>query len=606
MIAPRPPCARSNYATPAGLNIRIRRTGGFTRNRLPARFVGRSAWLTGGGDPIDKTRRLLLCGRLIGIKGLGGFQIACDATDESAVARLRRSKHRGGKPLALMARDLDVVRRYCVVTTDDETAPAKRRGADRHSGCSVPEAAVAASVAPGLGTLGFMLPNTPLHHLLLAGIDTPVVMTSGNQSGEPQCIGNDEALRELHGHRRYLLLHDRDIACRVDDSVVRRMGGAIRMLRRARGYAPAPLKLAGGFVGASCVLAMGGELKNSFCLLRDGQAILSHHMGDLENAARLADYHAIDRAVYCDCSSTSRRRSRLIFIPNTCRPRWARAGASGTARRWMEVQHHHAHLAACMAENGIALDAAGARHRARRARVLATTARCGAANSCWPTIAGSGGWRASSRCRCPAARRRSREPWRNAYAHIGRQWGGRVSFRHYEPDRALPVPGGKPIARAGSNDRARRQRSAGQFLRAAVRRGGGGGWAFAANVCCMKGRRRSSWRRWRRWDAEHAYRSMLCADGGMLMHRTSADVGGVAGRYRCGNTGAGVAARFHTGWPTRSCDYVVLLRTYSGARRRAGRAVGWRVPESHVAGTGNATRLTARAHGADAPGRAGQ
>jgi hydrogenase maturation protein HypF len=193
-------------------------------------------------DAAETAARLLLNGTIIAVKGIGGFHIACDACDADAVERLRTSKHRYDKPFALMARDIDVVRRYCAMTPQDEAllrspvAPIVVLPTEGHE-------RVAAAVAPGQRTLGFMLPYTPLHHLLLERIDRPIVLTSGNLSDEPQCISNDEARRKLAGIADYGLFHDRDIVNRIDDSVTRVLAGEARVLRRARGYAPAPFAL---------------------------------------------------------------------------------------------------------------------------------------------------------------------------------------------------------------------------------------------------------------------------------------------------------------------------------------------------------------------------
>ena len=183
-----------------------------------------------------------------------------------------------------MARDLDVIRRYCTIGAEEERqltgtqAPIVLLSADGPQ--RLPPA-----VAPGLDTLGFMLPTTPLHFLLLQDIDGPLVMTSGNISEEPPVIDDGEARRRLAAIAAYALVHDREIAKRVDDSVVRFADGKSRVLRRARGFAPSPIKLPAGFAAAPELLAMGGELKATFCLLKDGQAVLSQHQGDLENAA---------------------------------------------------------------------------------------------------------------------------------------------------------------------------------------------------------------------------------------------------------------------------------------------------------------------------------
>jgi hydrogenase maturation protein HypF len=304
---------------------------------------------------LESAPALLEHGAILAVKGLGGFQLACDATNEAAVARLRRGKRRDRKPFALMASDMEVIRRYCQVDALSEAllaSPAApivilpAHGAGR----------IAASVAPGVGTLGFMLPNTPLHHLLLRHMPRPIVLTSGNLSDEPQCIDLAQAKARLESVAELFLTHDRDIVQRVDDSVVRIVGGAPRVLRRARGYAPAPISLPPGFDHAAQILAFGGELKNTFCLLRDGQAILSHHIGDLENAGTYADYqHALARY-----QALFGHRPRLLAAdlhPEYLSSKLAREMAGEAGLPLVETQHHHAHIAACLAENQVPLDA---------------------------------------------------------------------------------------------------------------------------------------------------------------------------------------------------------------------------------------------------------
>ena len=308
-------------------------------------------------DAVDAACTLLQNGHhIVAVKGLGGFQLACDATDEVAVARLRSLKRREGKPFALMARDIAIVRRYCrLAMTEEELLQSSGApivimedgGGDR----------VAPSVAPGMRTLGFMLPNTPLHHLLLWRMNRPIVLTSGNLTDEPQCIGNADALARLGGIADYFLLHDRDIARRVDDSVVRRMAGNSRMLRRARGFAPATIPLPLGFAAAPAVLGMGGELKNTFCLVRDGQAIVSHHMGDLEDALTYADYSS-SLASYLQLFEHDPRRIAVDMHPEYLSAKLGEELAQQRSAALTRVQHHHAHIAACMAENGYAIDAA--------------------------------------------------------------------------------------------------------------------------------------------------------------------------------------------------------------------------------------------------------
>ncbi|MDH3605292.1 MAG: carbamoyltransferase HypF, partial [Candidatus Tectomicrobia bacterium] len=240
-------------------------------------------------DDVDGAAMLIQQGQIVAIRGLGGFHLACDATNADAVQQLRARKRRYGKPFALMARDIEMIRRYCRIT-DAETrllqspeAPIVLLTADGPE--RLPEA-----VAPGLTSLGFMLPYTPLHLLIVKQIDRPVVMTSGNLSDEPQIISNDEARAKLNPIVDTMLLHNRDIANRIDDSVVRVINGQPRLIRRARGYAPSAVPLPPGFETAPDLLAYGGELKSTFCLVKNGAAIVSQHQGDLEDVATFEDY----------------------------------------------------------------------------------------------------------------------------------------------------------------------------------------------------------------------------------------------------------------------------------------------------------------------------
>ncbi len=338
---------------------------------------GPKVWLTpavedaAAIDDLETACSLLQQGHILAIKGLGGFHLACDATNVETVALLRERKRRYAKPFALMARDLDVIQHYCHVDDDEAqlltSAPAPIVLLDRKP-ARAGSPPIAAAVAPGMSTLGFMLPYTPLHHLILQTIDFPLVMTSGNQSDVPQCIDNSDAVKQLRGIADYWLLHDRDIRNRVDDSVVRVVSGAARVLRRARGYAPASLPLPPGFESSLQVAALGGELKNTFCLVKDGRAILSQHMGDLENAATYIDYkHNLE--LY---KLLFDHRAEALVIdahPEYLSNKLGHQQAEAMDVPLIKVQHHHAHIAACLAENawplsgakvlGVALDGLG-------------------------------------------------------------------------------------------------------------------------------------------------------------------------------------------------------------------------------------------------------
>jgi len=367
-------------------------------------------------DAIAAAAALIRQGDIVAIKGIGGYHLTCDATDADAVARLRRAKRRDAKPFALMARDLEIIRRYCSVNAAEEReltsvqAPIVLLRADG------PED-LPAAIAPGLRTLGFMLPMTPLHLLLMQEFAAPLVMTSGNLSDNPTVIDDAEARRRLAGIANYAVMHDRKIANRLDDSVVRIMDGKSRALRRARGFAPAPIKLPPGFVHAPELLAMGGELKATFCLVKDGQTVLSQHLGDLENAPTFDDYRNT-LALYGRLFDHAPSAIIIDSHPDYLSSKFGRAEAQRRALPVIEVQHHHAHIAACLAENdypldaptvlGIALDGLG----------------FGDDGMLWGgefLLADYCGYRRVASLKPVAmlgGAQAAREPWRNLYAHL--------------------------------------------------------------------------------------------------------------------------------------------------------------------------------------------
>ncbi|HKP81370.1 MAG TPA: carbamoyltransferase HypF [Pyrinomonadaceae bacterium] len=304
--------------------------------------------------PLDSAIELLKSGKVVAIRGLGGFHLACDATNADAVQRLRQRKHRYGKPFALMARDLDVIRRYCNLTPvhaellQSPEAPIVLIPADGPE--KLPH-----GIAPGLNAVGFMLPYTPLHLLITQRIDQPLVMTSGNISDEPQVTSLDRARSGLRGIADAMLMHNREIANRIDDSVVRIVAGKPSLIRRARGYAPSAVSLPAGFDGAPDLLAFGGELKATFCVLKDGAAILSQHQGDLEDVSTFEDYQK-NLQLY---SKIYDHRPHMLVAdmhPEYLSAKLAKQRSADEQLPLLEVQHHHAHIASCMVENGIALD----------------------------------------------------------------------------------------------------------------------------------------------------------------------------------------------------------------------------------------------------------
>ncbi len=307
---------------------------------------------------------LLLRGGILALKGLGGFQLACDATAAEAVRRLRERKRRPHKPFAVMVASLEEARLYCEILPEEAallTSPQapivllRRRTPDG----AVGRAPVAPEVAPNQRTLGLMLPYTPLHHLLLRDVGRPLVMTSGNLSEEPIAKDNDEALERLAGIADAFLLHDRDIYARYDDSVVQvgrfanpKSGSPtpkLQVVRRARGYAPFPIPLP---FEVGQVFAAGPLLKNTFTLTRERYAFVSQHIGDLENLETLEHYEAA-LATYQRLFRIAPERVVCDLHPDYLSTRFAEdfARAHGLPVP-TRVQHHRAHIAACLADNG--------------------------------------------------------------------------------------------------------------------------------------------------------------------------------------------------------------------------------------------------------------
>lgn len=301
------------------------------------------------GDAITLAAGLLRRGGILAVKGLGGFHLACDAADAGAIALLRARKKRPGKPFALMAREADLA--WMVHATEADLALLRDPAAPvvlMRSRGNLPEI-----LAPGIDTLGVMLPYTPLHHLLLDAFGGPLVMTSGNLSGEPQVIGNDEAREKLSAFTDGFLMHDRDISRRLDDSVER--ADPPMVLRRARGRVPGTLPLPPGFEGAPQVVAYGGQMKAAICLVKNGQALLGHHLGELDEALTWDAFRQAD----ADYAALFDHRPALVAVDlhpdfRATRHGMARAEAEGLILH--RIQHHHAHLVACLAENGWPLD----------------------------------------------------------------------------------------------------------------------------------------------------------------------------------------------------------------------------------------------------------
>jgi len=334
-----------------------------------------------GEGAVSATKELLRQGLIVAVKGLGGFHLACDATNNRALQTLRERKGRVDKPFAIMAFDVATVERFCFVD-DAERALLESRERPILLLRERPDSPISTLVAPGNGYLGVMLPYTPLHYLLLADDDRlasdpflpALVMTSGNYSEEPIIKDNHEALERLSSLADAFLLHNREIHARCDDAVVRVHRGRELPIRRSRGYAPFPVKLP---FPVEQILAVGGELKNTFCLTKDTYAFMSQHIGDMENYETL---QAFEQAVAHFCS-LFRAQPRILahdMHPEYLSTKWARGQVSNFKSQisnlksqtsdsesqspnpesqmkfiLVPVQHHHAHVAACMGEHGL-------------------------------------------------------------------------------------------------------------------------------------------------------------------------------------------------------------------------------------------------------------
>jgi hydrogenase maturation protein HypF len=399
--------------------------------------AGRDAGSPGARDAVHAAALALAGGRIVAVKGIGGYHLACRADDEAAVAALRARKRREEKPFALLAPDLDAARELVRLTAADARALRSVQRpivlARRRAG-----APVAAAVAPRSAELGVMLPYAPLHHLLATDAAAPLVLTSGNVSDEPIAFRDDDARERLGAIADALLVHDRPIHTRTDDSVVRVVRGRTVALRRSRGYVPAGLALP--VPAARPVLACGAELKSTFCLARGRRAWLSHHVGDLtdpetlrsfeEGVAHLARLFAVAPEV----------------VAHDLHPQYL-STAFAEALEGVElvgVQHHHAHLAACLAEHGEEGPAVGA--------IFDGTGH-GADGTAWGgelLAGGLGGFARAGRLwpvRLPGGDRAAREPWRMACAWLQEALGrepdvppalaGRIGERRWRAVAAL-------------------------------------------------------------------------------------------------------------------------------------------------------------------------
>lgn len=365
-------------------------------------------------DPLASFVETLTTGKIGALKGLGGFHLVCDATNEIAVKELRRRKARDEKPFALMVANAETAAQFCEIDSLERSLLlSSRRPIVLLRKRTQPETAIAEAVAPGNPCFGVMLPYTPLHHLLLRAVDgSPLLMTSGNRSDEPIAYLDEDAISRLGPIADVFLSHNRPIHVRCDDSVTRVIDGNESPIRRSRGYAPDAVRLP-----MSCprpILAVGGQLKNVFALGRDRQAVLSHHMGDLDHWDA---YRAFTRDIglYEELFAARPRAIVHDLHPDYASTNYARERAASESLPLIAVQHHHAHMASCMAEHqldepviGVSFDGTG----------------FGADGAIWGGEFLVGDYRHVRRAAhfryvgMPGADQAIHEPWRMAIAHL--------------------------------------------------------------------------------------------------------------------------------------------------------------------------------------------
>ncbi|OPY89699.1 MAG: Carbamoyltransferase HypF [Syntrophaceae bacterium PtaU1.Bin231] len=394
------------------------------------RLLDRGGRDIGADDPVRTAVDLLAAGHVLAVKGLGGFHLSVDAASGGAVRKLRSRKFREEKPLAIMVRDIETAARIAGIGPEEEELLRSPRRpivlAEKRPG-----GLIAAEVAPGLSNFGIMLPYTPLHHLLLEDQFQALVMTSANQVDEPICIGNREAVERLEGIADYFLVHNRDILVRCDDSIAMVSGGKSRVMRRSRGFAPKPIPLNKSYPE---VLALGPQLKGTVCILKGKFAFLSPHIGDLETPQARDFFH--------ETISLLKRitESSPVLIACDEHPGYyaTKVAASMEAEgpcELVRVQHHHAHIVGCMAENGISGEVIG---------LAMDGTGYGSDGHAWGgefLTATATGFRRAAHIRyfvLPGGERAVREPWRIAVSLLknayGEAWPGIASRLNLVPE----------------------------------------------------------------------------------------------------------------------------------------------------------------------------
>ncbi len=378
------------------------------------------------GEPLPLAQDHLRAGKILAVKGIGGYHLVCDAADNDAVKRLRSRKLRWDKPFAVMLPDMAAVRRYCQCSRQEEALLISQRRPIVLLRKRPDVSALAEEIAPGNPRLGVMLPYTPLHYLLIEGF-AALVMTSANISDEPIVYKDDEVYTRLSGIADFCLTHDREIFRRCDDSVMTCVGDKPVFFRRSRGYAPEPLPFCGEEVS---ILALGAQQKNTFCLTRKDQAFLSQHIGDLDNMATMADYRneINDFRVMFDCSPQ-------LFVhdlhPQYASTVFAQKEFAGMPR--LAVQHHFAHFASVLAEHRIEGKAIG---------LIYDGTGYGTDGTLWGgevLVGDINGYARKAHLRyapLPGGEKAIREPWRMAMSLLAETYGYQ-NVEKYAPDGLL-------------------------------------------------------------------------------------------------------------------------------------------------------------------------
>jgi hydrogenase maturation protein HypF len=524
------PACRAEYEDPADRRFHAE------PNACPAcgpraRLVGAPA----GPDPVAAAAALLRAGAIVAVKGIGGYHLACRADDEPAVAALRARKHREDRPFALMARDVDAARALIALSAADA---ARLTAPDRPIviAPAQPGAAVAPAVAPGARELGVMLPYSPLHHLLLRDAGIPLVMTSGNVSDEPIAFADDDAHERLAGIADAFLVHDRPIETRTDDSVLR---GPL-VLRRSRGRVPARLALPRP--AARPLLACGAELKSTFCLARDGHAWVGHHIGDLRNWETLRSFRA-GIAHFERLFALSPAVVAHDLHPDYLATAYAREREDVEL---LAVQHHHAHLAACLAEHGEEGPAIGA---------IFDGAGLGPDGTLWGgelLVGGLDGYERAGHLwpvRLPGGDAAAREPWRMACAWAQAAEVGLEPLPGVAPERWAAVAG---LARRGGAT-APETTSAGRLFDA------------VAALCGLRTVATYEGQAAMELEAAHATGErgayplpLLAADHGLLLD-ARATIRAIVSDRRAGTPADSIAARFHNALAEGTAQACALL-----------------------------------------------